>query len=180
MSYAAVYGLRLGESAESILELPNAWRFIPFIWRKLFEKHVSTTVSYLEGLDRLWPLVDTVEVAAEHRAVLAMTGDKVYIERQHYARAASDLRKFYEHFSGDDTGQHLLTIAELLETDPDYPAIGFYGTSVGECLWETGCGYDPETDTDIEIPVQWDDAWSLYERLPSQPTLPRRCRLRQN
>jgi hypothetical protein len=151
--------------------LPNAWGSAIPIWRALAEAYIRDPVRDRECfhflsedvMEKIWPLAQNPLVPEHRRAALALTFDNWYVEKQHYQRAAADLLKFFADYPVNvDYVNHWPHIIDLLQSDPDYPAIGFHWTSV-TCpnMWYG------EWDDDLEDygPFDWSQATSLYEAI---------------
>lgn len=163
MSYTTIKAIWPGERVESVGELHNAWGSAPFIWDAICKRYLGG--NWISNSEKLWPLWEDQKLPLHQRAVLAMTYDRMYLVRADYARASADIRRFLEDFTGAvDRANHWPAIAELLESNPDYPAIGFHMTSVADDPWRGP--YDEEID-EYE-PIDWSKAWSLYEYLDAQ------------
>lgn len=160
MSTTTIYKLHPGGSYEELEELRNAHGSAPVVWGKMFERFVGgEEFSYWSRTDELWPLWRRKDIAPSLRAVLAMTYDNAYVEREHYARAAADIRAFLTEFSLDpERANHWPRIAEVFESAPDCPAVGFQWTSVSENPFQG------EWDEEAEDygPTDWSNKWSLY------------------
>lgn len=166
MSYTTIKAVWPNEKAENHGTLQNAWGIAPLIWSAICERHLGEG-NWLSDrvMNRLWPLWKDQKVPQHQRAVLAMTYDRVYIEKQHYARMAADIRAYLVDFPQDDSRvNHLPTLAEFFESNPEYPAIGFHQTSVTEDPWR-GPWNEEKEDHD---PIDWEKTWSLYEHLDAQ------------
>jgi hypothetical protein len=174
MSSTEIKGLRPGNSddpSDTLLQLQNAWGSAPIIWKTLYAKYVGTRNWMLDERN-LWPLWKDPRVPRHQRAILGLTYDRAYVERQHFAQAAADLRQFMVDFPPEpDKVHHLAAIADLLASEPDYAAIGFHWTSVNEdpwaCQWRESEEDDDEGEEESLAPFDWDECWSLYANLPA-------------
>lgn len=163
MSSTTIKAIWPGEKAKGIAELRNAWGSAPFVWDAMCARYLGG--NWLSQSDKLWPLWKDPRAPENQRAVLALTFDKMYLLKKDYTRAAADIRQFLADFpSNSERVNHWPAIAELLESDPDYPAIGFHMTSVAEDPWR---GQYNE-DADDYDPIDWSRAWSIYDELDKQ------------
>lgn len=168
MSYTTIYNVNPGVSAEPMFELRNAWGSAPLIWGTIQERVLHKdrySWGLGAGIDAVCKPWHDTTLPEFVRAVLGMTFDRVYIERQHYKRAAKDIRSFLE-WATQPAGHvnHWPTIADKLDEladDESVAAIGFQHTSVSESLWNGP--YDEERDD--YGPLEWDRYWSLYAEL---------------
>jgi hypothetical protein len=172
MSYTTIYKVTPGVSAEDFQELLNAWGSSPLVWDALFKRYVPPKHEYDSWMfdsDRLWKLWDREDIPPHIRAVLGMTFDRSYIERQHFRRAAADIRKFLEEVPARESRvNHWPAIADLMEQHADdeaFPALGFNQTSVSESLWEG----EWDDATEERKPLEWSRFWSVYEELDKEP-----------
>lgn len=179
MSRLTVKALWLGEKTEDLEEFRNSYGGAYHVWKGMTARYLGEEVSQLmfrDGLDRLWPLCAHHAIPAHQRAVLSMTYDDAYVLKQHYARAAQDIRAWLKDFPQISGENHWAALATLFESNPDVPAIGFHWTSVTANPF--GSGWDDETD--CETPPRWGQFWSLYDEfdaleaelngLPRQPS----------
>lgn len=163
MSYTTVIRVWPGEKSETAEEFRNAWGSGPVIWNDMAIRYLRTAPhGYMACIDKLWPLTDRKDIPLHHRAVLAMTYDRMYVLKEHYPRAAEYIRLYLADFPPSEaTVNHWPSIAELFEGNPDCPAIGLWLTSVCE---------DPfagEWDDEAEEYMQpdWSRYWSLFDHL---------------
>nr|WP_194429699.1 hypothetical protein [Escherichia coli] len=118
--------------------------------------------QYMMKIDSLWPLANRLDIPYHHRAVLAMTYDRMYVKQEHFALAADCIRKYLTDFPADDKYvNHWPRIAEIFESSPECPAIGLWLTSVCENP------FLGEWDEEIEDYKQpdWSRYWSLFDDL---------------
>lgn len=165
MSTTTIKAIYPGEKAGDIEELGNAWGSAPVIWDALGKKYVPGYSMFNQSaVQQLWGLAKDTSIPDHIRAALAMTFDRTYVVKADFARAAADLRKFIDEFPADPGRvNHWPRIAEIFDSDPDVPAIGFYMTSVSE---DPFIG-DYDEDLDDYKPFDWSRAWSMYEWLDS-------------
>lgn len=163
MSTLTIKGLRLGADIDDLLELKNSHGGAPVIWDAMGQKYLGLRkFGYNTETERLWPLWRDMSIPKSFRAVLLMTYDDVIIAKEHFARAAADLRAFLTDFPPDPQYvNHLASLAEVFESQPDYDGIGFHWTSV--CEDPFGGSYDE--DTDEHMAHDYSQNWSLYARL---------------
>ncbi|MFD2021173.1 hypothetical protein ACFSKS_04750 [Pseudocitrobacter faecalis] len=120
--------------------------------------------SFWSCADKLWPLAKRQDIPFHHRAVLAMTYDRMYVLREHYARAAESIRHYLADFPVDDERvNHWPFLAELFDSNPDCPAIGLWCTSVCENPFSGEWNEDAD---DYDQP-DWSKYWSVFEWLDS-------------
>lgn len=167
MSYSTIKAVYPGKKVEDIEDLRNSWGTATIVWDALFKKYVPKKHEYDSWLlsasdDRLWKLVDRDDIPANHRLVLAMTFDRAYVLKRDYARAAADLRRFFNDFPVDGARvNHWPHIVALFESDPEFPAIGFRWTSVSR---DPFLGPYNEEKDDCD-PLDWTTCWSLYDEI---------------
>ena len=74
---------------------------------------------------------------------------------------AGDLRKFFAEFPVDGNRvNHWPEIISIFENDPQYPAIGFWGTTTTDDPFSGGCDEDEN-----ELPPDWDKCFDVYDEL---------------
>lgn len=163
MSYSTVIKVWPGEKSEEGEELRNGWGSGPVIWNNMAMKYLGLPAhQYMMKIDSLWPLANRLDIPYHHRAVLAMTFDRMYVKQEHYALAAGCIRKYLSDFPDDDKYvNHWPRIAEIFESPPECPAIGLWLTSVCENP------FLGEWDDDAEDYKQpdWSRYWSLFDDL---------------
>lgn len=172
MSYTTIYKVTPGVSAEPMLELQNAWGSAPLIWgtiqSKVLHKDRHSWGLASGGMDQICQQWHNLALPEFVCAVLGMTFDRPYIERQHFMRAAKDIRQFLEWAPQPPAHvNHWPEIADKLVAwadDESIPAIGFHHTSVSESLWEGQ--WNEEKDS--YDPLEWGDFWSLYPELDAR------------
>jgi hypothetical protein len=166
MSYTGIKAIWPGDRAETIRKLSNAWGFGPVVWRQMCACYLGNKNLWFDTSRHtdLWALSANPYVISCARVVLMMTYDYVYVEKKDYQRAAAHIReylKFFEdYFKNTEGSNHWWAIAEFFESKPDYPAIGFRASSVGEDLFAGPYNQD----IDDHDPLDWSRTWSLYER----------------
>jgi hypothetical protein len=171
MSYTTIYKVTPNVSAADFQELRNAWGSAPLVWGGITEKvlHRDRHTWGLGDQRALWNQWENDALPDYVRAVLGMTFDRVYIERQHFRRAAADIRKFLEWAPAPgEHVNHRPTIAALMEEHADdeaFPALGFNHTSVSESLFQGP--WDEEKEE--YGPIDWTQFWSLYADLDAPP-----------
>jgi hypothetical protein len=169
MSTTDVYAVWPGERHEEIAELYNGHGSAPVVWGKMFMRYVGVSLEsrypeseYMFRTEELWPLWKRMDIPKPLRAVLAMTYDHVIVTREYYARAADDIRAFLTAFPVDpERANHWPRIAEIFESSPDCPAIGFRWTSVCEDPFNGDWNEEIE-DYD---PPDWSRKWDVYAAL---------------
>jgi hypothetical protein len=167
MSYSELFGVFPGEDrdAVSLLELKNGHGTAPVVWNEMSQRWLGWEehqyfMHGIEGMDPLWQLYQHLGIPAAHRAVLVFTFDRAYVEKQHYDRFARDVECFNDsrmHYTNPHWVNHWPKVAELFASEPEYPAIGLYATSVGDCLWTAA--YDED---DNRLPFDWTGYYSAY------------------
>ena len=147
MSWMELKSIVPGEQTSTLEEFKNCSAGAPVVWRSLqgkylFRKHWETAADHLKGI---WAFQ---VLPKRHRAMLAMTADHSMIFKADYARAAADIRAWLADF-GQPTG-HWQEIADILDSNPECPAVGFYLISTYDDPWDAK-------------QVDWSKAWNIYE-----------------
>lgn len=160
MSTTTVKAVWPGEKVEDFEELHNSHGSAPVIWNEIAKRYLSLKdYEYLRSIDEIWPLYKRADMAAHHRAVLLMTYDDALVMKSNYKQAASDIRAFLADFASNAGHvNHWTRIADIFDSEPDCPAIGFHMTSVSEDPFQGS--YNEETD-DYDAP-DWDLYWDSY------------------
>lgn len=161
MSTMVIKAVWPNEYADDLLVLNNAWGAGPAIWDAVCKKYLGNESAW--KLDtKMGPLWRDARLPSHQRAVLAMTYSDVMILKKDYAQAASDIRKWFKDFPRTpNTANHWASIADLLESGPDCPAIGFHHNSATTDPWDDGTNeHDEESG-----PPAWAKKWSLYDNL---------------
>ena len=163
MSYTTIKAIWPGEKTEDLQELQNSHGSAPLVWDAMCQKYLGTSeFGYDSQIDNLWPLWRDVAIPKHQRAVLMMTYDRAYVTKEHYARAASEIRAFLSDFPLiKERANHWPTIASLFASNPDIPAIGLWCTSVSEDPFQ-GEWNEEKEEYD---PPDWQQCYSLYEEL---------------
>ncbi|WP_353170914.1 hypothetical protein [Acinetobacter rudis] len=157
MSYTTILAIYPGEKIEEVLELNNAWGSAPFIWNAMAEKYLGKG-AFSAG-NELWALWKNPNIPLAYRKVHLMTFDRAYILKGDFLKAAEDIQIFLKDFGvNSDQVNHWGVIADLLETNPNYPAIGFHMTSVSENPFHGD--WNDETE-EYEQP-NWSKCYSVY------------------
>lgn len=153
-------GVWPGDKAETMKEFRNSWGSAPIIWDVFCQRHLGThPYSFMQHIDEMWPVYKKPEVPEFAKAVILMTYDNALIYRKDFARAAEDLRWFLDVYRiPEDRVNHWYAIIEILEHNPDVPAIGFWMTSVVENPFQGP--FDEELD-DYRSP-DWSRYWDVY------------------
>ena len=153
-----------------IEQLRNSWGSAPVIWNVMAKKYLKTD-SWAGYTDKLWPLYRDEQIPAYLRAVHLFTFDRFYVSKKDYARLAKDIRQFVADFPTDATQvNHWPRIATLLESDPDYPAIGLYCTSVAEDPWKGPWNEESEEYGSFDWSTANDLYYILDVEVPSEKT----------
>jgi hypothetical protein len=162
MSYATIKALWPGEKQEDLKTMRNGQGIGPPIWGELSERYLGGRHQWLvDGrgaeVDLLYNRED-VPVCLRH--VLMMTFDHACVEKKDYAKAAADIREFLRISPGlVRYVNHWPDIADMFESDPDCPAIGFCLTSAGDDLFRG----EWNEEKDACDPFDWDLCWSVYD-----------------
>lgn len=99
MSYTTVIRVWPGEKSETAEEFRNAWGSGPVIWNDMAIRYLRTVpYGYMACIEKLWPLANREDIPLHHRAVLAMTYDRMYVLKEHYPRAAEYIRLYLADF----------------------------------------------------------------------------------
>ena len=166
MSYATVKAVWPGEKAEDIEDLRNSHGMASVLWMALRKKYLPPKIcswfsefSEVEALFNLEPN----KFFPAHLAVLYMTADYALVMKKDYAKAASNIRSFLADCENELKGlaNHWPRIAELFESNPGCPAIGFCISSVNDDPFQGD--YDEDMDEYGEPP--WDKFWDIYADL---------------
>ena len=137
MSYCEIIAFRDGVPAES-KEFKNSYGGCAFVWDALYTKYLKDPKNkyenWLTAGKPLWDLAKKSYLRRFERIVLASTFDRAIIGKKDFADYAKCLRMFESAYH-DDAVCHLPEWADFVDTC-DAEAIGFYGMSVSEYLWE--------------------------------------------
>lgn len=163
MSSTTIKALWLGDRHEDITELRNSHGSAPVVWGEMSARYLGCErFAYWQHTDKLWPLYKRQDIPVHQRAVLTMTYDNAYVSKANYKRAAADIRAFLADFPQDENYMnHWPAIAEIFESEPEYPAIGFHWTSVN-------CDpFNGEWDDELDDygPTDWARLWEVYDTL---------------
>jgi hypothetical protein len=164
MSYTTILHVFPGEKIECGEELKNAWGSAPYVWDWLIKKYIDaeSNMMYEKSAKQLWPLWKNESIPLHQRAVLLMTFDRAYVSKENYQRAADDIRAFLQDFNNTEVVNHWPRIAEIFESNPDVPAIGFWHTSVSENPFNGG--WDEQNEG--YFPPDWEhDCFEVYGAL---------------
>jgi hypothetical protein len=161
MSSTTIHAVWPGEKVEDLEELRNSWGSAPPVWDAIAMRYLGMAEhECFLRIEELWPVYDRPDMPAHQRAVLMMTYDRAMVMREHYKRAAADIRAWLVDFPQEPgCANHWPRIADLFDSEPDCPAIGFRMTSVTESLF-WGQWNDEREDYD---PPDWSQFWSVYE-----------------
>jgi hypothetical protein len=168
MSRTTIMAIYPGEKAEGIKELSNSWGSAPPVWEAMAAKYLNVFGSYnypnkgyMQLGDELWDLWKRRDIPVEHRMVFMMTFDCAYVAKADYPRMAAAIRRFLADFPPHPGhSNHWAAIAELLESNPEFPGIGLWCTSVSRNPFS-----DDFDDNDKPIPFDWGTAYSICERI---------------
>lgn len=169
MSYTELIPFRNG-LPEHGPEFRNAWGGAARIWQALFDTYLKNPrIEYDSWLSeknqaRLWKLCERQDLPIFERAVHVFTFDKFYVRRENFKQFAYHLQDFDTKYPAGERVNHLGGWRNyFLESDAE--AVGLYGTSVGENLWNE---YDEESDSMKKIPLT--DGWEVYDALREYST----------
>lgn len=167
MSYTTIKAVWPGEKAEDFEELRNAHGSAPVVWNEIAKRYLGMKdYEYSLRCDELWPTYKRADMPAHHRAVLMMTYDNALVMKANYKQAACDIRAFLADFPPKaDYVNHWPRIAEIFDSDPEHPAIGFHITSVSEDPFQGP--YNEETE-DYDAP-DWSRYWDAYAEAAKWP-----------
>ncbi|WP_272658827.1 hypothetical protein [Providencia sp. PROV148] len=163
MSVTTIVAVWPNEDHGCIEELQNGFGSGPVIWNDMAIKYLGCDdFGYSRVIDSLWPLYKNKEIPYHQRAVLAMTYDNCYVKKEHYAEAAKCIRDYLVDFKpNEERVNHWPRIAEIFESNPDYPAIGFWLTSV--CENPFSGDWNEETE-EYDI-YDWEKYWSVFDTM---------------
>lgn len=151
-----------GEYTECISEFGNSWGSAPYVWGEMLQRYLCKEYFALESLKDLWPYYKRQDLPFHHRSVLMMTFDRAYIAKKDYARAAKDIRAFLKDFPPNpEYSNHWREIAAIFDSDPPYPGIGFWMTSVSENPFNGTWN----ENTESYDPPDWNEIYSIYDVL---------------
>lgn len=130
MSRAEVLGVIPDRRPTLLVELRNAHRWSPMIWKRLLIDRGEDPNWWTNDkpLDELWNDIDTLP--EWQQAPLILTFDVGVIPWQAYEWAAEMIDEFDAKAPPVDYPTHCPTVADLLRSKPEVPLIGVYGTSV--------------------------------------------------
>jgi hypothetical protein len=163
MSRTTIQAVWPGERHENIEELRNSHGSAPVVWNQMAVAHLGLEPFHYSFHDaKLWPLWKRMDIPKHQRAVLTITYDNAYIAKANFKRAASDIRAFLNDFPQScEYINHWPRIVDFLESDPDYPAVAFWWTSV--CCDPLRGEYDEELGDYGDF--EWGRLWEVYEAL---------------
>lgn len=165
MSYTTVLHIFPGDKVECGEELKNAWGSATYVWAYMGNKYIPHFSMFQQrAMIDLWKLYENRTIPLHQRAVLMMTFDRAYVSREHYARAAKDIRLFLRDHNDTTVVNHWPRIAEIFEGNPDVPAIGFWHTSVSDNPFHGG--WDEEKEE--YRPPNWDECYEIYTDLEAK------------
>src|SRR5687767_12151161 len=114
MSYTTILHVYPGQKVECGEELKNAWGSAPYVWDWLIKEYVNPkgSMMYEKETKLMWKLWKRADIPEHQRAVLLMTFDRAYISKEHYQRAADDIRAFLRDYLNENVVNHWFRIAE--------------------------------------------------------------------
>ena len=167
MSTTTVKAVWPGEKVEDLEELRNSHGSAPVIWNEIAKCYLGLKdYEYSLRSDEIWPLYKRADMPEHHRAVLMMTYDNALVMKANYKQAAADIHAFLADFAPEaGHANHWTRIAEIFDSEPDCPAIGFHMTSVSEDPFQGP--YNEDTD-DYDAP-DWGVYWDAYAEAAKWP-----------
>jgi hypothetical protein len=175
MSYMALYGVWPGEKTEELKEFSNSWGGLTVVWEAMAAKYLGITKSYshpdkgwmqLAGdtPSPLWDMWKDPAIPEEIRLVFMWGFDWAYVAKENYSRMAKAIRTFLKAFPPKpECVNHWDEIAAFLDSNPDAPGIGIYGTSCGDNCWRGK--WDDEKDE--EKPIEWNNYYEVCAEIDS-------------
>lgn len=162
MSRTTVMAVWPGDRAERLLELRNSHGTAPVVWNAVAMQYLGfADYAYSRRAEEVWPLYKRADMPRHQRAVLLMTYDDAIVMRADYKQAAADIRAFLDDFPPrDGYANHWPRIAELFDSNPDCPAIGFWMTSVCENPFEGPWN----EELGMRDAPEWDRYWDAYSK----------------
>jgi hypothetical protein len=129
MSHTTILAVYPGERVEPLRELRNSWGTAEPVWQYLYKRFLHSRLQPWNH-DRLWTLWNNHKVPEHYRAILLVTFDRALVRKEHFARAAADIRKADSMDEGQGNAYHWPLISDIFASNPDVPAIGLWCTSV--------------------------------------------------
>ena len=167
MSYAELLAIYPNEKFEPLYRLQNAYGGSYILWDALVRKYISNgdDIYWLNNqsiVGKLWTLYQRKEIPTPIRAVHGFTLDRAYVKRDNFTQFGEDISQMMTllHFRAHAVN-HWHEIEGYFRSSPDVPAIGFYGTSVGENSFQ---GEYNEKLEDYES-IDWSTTFEVYEDL---------------
>lgn len=140
MSHSIVYLLNYKTGIEESIELHKSSGSCCIIWDTLCQLYFnSKPYEYVRdgSLEKLWPLYKDKNMPENHRAMLLMTCDFMYVAKKNYGRAGKEIKKWLIDFPPiEGYANHWPEIMKIYQLKPECDAIGLYCTSVSENLFE--------------------------------------------
>lgn len=165
MSCTTIKAIWPGVKHEDLEELRNSHGSAPVIWGALCKRYLGGEFKWLTEYEKLFKLHERLDVPACLRVVLMMTYDRAYVLKKDYQKAAKDIKEFLSLAEvPSNYANHWPRIAEIFESDPDIPAIGFYCTSVSDDPFQGDWNEDEEKYDQVD----WSTCWSVYGALPTK------------
>jgi hypothetical protein len=165
-----MYAVPAAGEIEEVEEFGNAYGSAPVIWSRIAEVHLKE--KYWSAVDgaRLWEVVKDESVSVCDRFCLALTFDKMILERKHFEIAAARLKVLgrLEKQRHPDYVNHLSKIAdELLKLKDDEKVVGacWNWTSVCADAWTAPTNSDDDDGHFYDI-SKHSDHWFLGEKYP--------------
>lgn len=165
MSYSVIKAIWPKETQADIKMLSNSHGVAPVIWNELCKKYLNQPDFgwIIEGvLDKIFVRWNDLSIPEYHRSLLLMTYSGSYITKENYSRAANDIANFFVDFHvPDNRVNHWFVIQQFLESNPDYPAIAIYQTSVDEDPFQG----DWNDEKQMFDSTNWDKTFDIYLEL---------------
>ncbi len=171
MSYAETLAIYPGEKVESIEEYKNSWGLAMALWDVLAKHYLNMEAygpyparGYMQDIQKLWDLWKDPRVKVEHKIVFMFTFDRAYVAKRNYKRMADAIRVTFKDLPiPAQNVNHWPALADFFDSDPDYPGVGLYGTSVGENSFQ-GPWNEEKEDYD---PPDWSTIYELCDEVDS-------------
>lgn len=157
MSYTEIFGLDPKKNVvETLSELRNSYGSAYQIWNTLGKKYLGSFSIYNIGKD-FWDLYLSPKLLDCERFLLMSTYDNAITYRKDHPRFIMYIMEFLRANSiPKDQANHWPEIAKAIK-DSEYPAIGFYWTSVGDNPFEGEWNEEKEGYDSLD----WSQFWDL-------------------
>lgn len=170
MSYTEIFAFSKTGEIKSVAEIRNSHRGAHSVWDILEARYLPrlqyprmvlgmTNRGENDPMQEIWDLWKRDDVTLTDKIVLLSTFDYVIVEKEHIPRLIAAFRAF----KGDTSLPEQADALMQIQDDPDLWAIGWNQTSIAECFWECGGGYDEENEESIPYNFEAGDThWSLF------------------